>query len=49
MDYILSSSFNINDNIKVLSINTNGLLLDKRIIDFAFQNKEVVRIDISID
>ena len=49
IDYVIWNDFCFTQNIEKISINTNGILLNKKIRDFALKNKEKVIIDLSLD
>lgn len=49
IDYITGSDFEWIEAISIISINTNGVFLSSRFIDFASQYKDKVRIDLSLD
>jgi len=49
IDYVTGENFIIPNNITTISLNTNGVFLDKKVRDFAQRNKKKVCIDLSID
>ncbi len=49
IDYMISDNFVLPDNIKIISINTNGTLIDDRFLKFCQKFSSKIKVEISID
>lgn len=49
IDFMLSPEFLLPKSVEILSVNTNGVLMDKKFVQFVTKFRDIIHIDLSLD